>query len=189
VAVLLVVAAVAIGRGRTTGWQMTRTAARLRWVLLAIGIAEIVVAFVPLYTGPLAFTVAGIEVTTRGQDKPLAVRVHSSTPAPKAGPAALSGRHRFGDSKKNAATRHDRLLVIGVGELAHGEMHMLLYRLDADPGPPGYLRIGEFIDPVHQEDFPPPRRHGVNDGHDAPQALGAHQRAFRIGRQVHSPLP
>ena len=73
VAVLLVAAAVVIRRRQVSAPHMTRMVARLRWVLLAVAIAEIGIAIVPLFAGPVAFTVAGIQVSTRGQDKPLAV--------------------------------------------------------------------------------------------------------------------
>lgn len=73
VAVLLVAAAAVIGRRQMTAGHMTRMVARLRRVLLVVAIVEIGVAIVPLLAGPVTFTVAGITVSTRGQDKPLAV--------------------------------------------------------------------------------------------------------------------
>ena len=73
VAVLLVVTAAAIGHRQTIAASRSRLVARARWALLFVAIAEIGVAVVPLITGPVAFTVAGINVSTRGQDKPLSV--------------------------------------------------------------------------------------------------------------------
>jgi hypothetical protein len=73
VAVGLVVAAAAIGHRQTIAVRMSSLVTRVRWVLLCVAIAEIGVAIVPVITGPVAFTVAGIRVSTRGQDKPLSV--------------------------------------------------------------------------------------------------------------------
>jgi hypothetical protein len=71
VAVLIVIAAAAIARRQSSA--IPGLAAWLRRGLLAIALTEIVVAALPAITGPLAFTLAGIDVSMSGIDKPLSV--------------------------------------------------------------------------------------------------------------------
>lgn len=81
------------------------------------------------------------------------------------------------------------LLVVGVGQLKHCEVHMLLNGLDAYTDPSCDLRIGHFLNPVQQKHFAPLRWHGVDCRHDTPQALRADEATFWIGREVHKTLP
>ena len=73
VAVLLVVTAAVMTRSRITALQMPNVVVWFRRLLLVVIIAEIGIAMLPWFVGPVAFTFAGINVSTRGQDKPLAV--------------------------------------------------------------------------------------------------------------------
>jgi hypothetical protein len=73
VAVLLVVMAAVIGRRRLSVADHTTVAARLRRVPVVIALAAIVVAVLPLLVGPMGFSIAGIRVSSSGQDKPLAI--------------------------------------------------------------------------------------------------------------------
>ena len=73
VAVLLVVAAAVAGRNTMPVVPASAVVVWLRRVLLVVIVAEIGIAMLPWFVGPIAFSVAGINISTRGQDKPLAV--------------------------------------------------------------------------------------------------------------------
>ena len=72
-AVLLVVAAAAIARRQFTAVQLPAVVTWLRRGLLVVAITEVVVAVIPSFTGPVAWTFAGITVSMSGIDKPLSV--------------------------------------------------------------------------------------------------------------------
>jgi hypothetical protein len=73
VAVLLVVTGAVFAWRSVSTVRIPAVVTWLRRVLLVVGVAEVGVAILPWFVGPIAFTVAGIHVSTRGQDKPLAV--------------------------------------------------------------------------------------------------------------------
>jgi hypothetical protein len=73
VAVLLVIAGAAVGWRRQNAVQVGRLMRIARRILIVIAAAAIGVAVLPWFVGPIAFDVAGISVTSRGQAKPLGI--------------------------------------------------------------------------------------------------------------------
>ena len=68
-------------------------------------------------------------------------------------------------------------------------MNVLLNCLDADVHPARDLRVGEFLNAMHEENLASLRWHGLNGGHYARESLCSHKAAFWIRCRVHGALP